>query len=547
MKNIMIFLFSFIGVRKLSAPTLYIFSVLGALSEIYIFFISAAALQFFLTGDAKGIGQIIEFLNMISIAHVDIYFILISGVVITFVSILLNLSILKQIKHKVVTLGNTLQSKIINLYLKNHIDFRAERNSKIDLKVLSESVVVIVESVLLQLYLALNRLLVCIIYAISGFIFIGPSFIYSILLLSLIFTLSVFIFTIRTNTLINSINVIGERYLRILTNFVHGRVDINLFGLPKGLSIKLNNELYDLLKCKIKMMTEVQKPRILIEGIVIFVFIGLGIIRMHHQALELTSTHLTGIIIVLRLLPAVHQFTSYLRAAVSASWAINDVNILLNSNNEPLSSEKATNHWKCDIKIDYESSEFISIQADSITLENPKQIVFKSGVVNIVKGASGIGKSTLLHAVIEALQEHEEWDDKLRHITSYMPQNPVTYLTSFHENIWMGSGIENVQSSASNEKMNFTSNWVRQFNSNVDSNNLIVSGGEAQRLSFLRCISNEKRSIILLDEPTSAVDINLSKKVGEEIEELARQGKFIIMITHNDMKINDRYSREIQL
>jgi putative ABC transport system ATP-binding protein len=59
-----------------------------------------------------------------------------------------------------------------------------------------------------------------------------------------------------------------------------------------------------------------------------------------------------------------------------------------------------------------------------------------------------------------------------------------------------------------------------------------LSGGEQQRVCIARALINEPR-ILLADEPTGNLDTENGRKVLELIAKLHREGRTIIMVTHN--------------
>jgi polar amino acid transport system ATP-binding protein len=58
-----------------------------------------------------------------------------------------------------------------------------------------------------------------------------------------------------------------------------------------------------------------------------------------------------------------------------------------------------------------------------------------------------------------------------------------------------------------------------------------LSGGQRQRVAIARAIAI-KPQVVLLDEPTSALDPEMTAEVLELIEELKREGRDLLLVTH---------------
>jgi len=72
-----------------------------------------------------------------------------------------------------------------------------------------------------------------------------------------------------------------------------------------------------------------------------------------------------------------------------------------------------------------------------------------------------------------------------------------------------------------------------------------LSGGQQQRVAIARALVTEP-TILLADEPTGALDQKTGAQVMELFEELHRDGRTIIMITH-DHKIASHAKRVVNI
>ena len=72
-----------------------------------------------------------------------------------------------------------------------------------------------------------------------------------------------------------------------------------------------------------------------------------------------------------------------------------------------------------------------------------------------------------------------------------------------------------------------------------------ISGGQQQRVAIARALANDP-AILVADEPTGRLDSSTADTIMGIFENLARQGKTILMVSH-DMSLFDRFSRVVWL
>ena len=183
-----------------------------------------------------------------------------------------------------------------------------------------------------------------------------------------------------------------------------------------------------------------------------------------------------------------------------------------------------------------------------ITMEIPKK------QVTAYIGPSGCGKSTLLRCInrmndlvdIARIEGRIEIDGEdiyrpgidvaeLRRHVGMVFQKPNPFPKSIYENVAYGLRIQGINDrrildEAVEKSLRGAAIWD-EVKDRLQDNALGLSGGQQQRLVIARAIAIEP-TILLLDEPSSALDPISSLKIEELINEL-KEAYTIVIVTHN--------------
>jgi polar amino acid transport system ATP-binding protein len=161
-------------------------------------------------------------------------------------------------------------------------------------------------------------------------------------------------------------------------------------------------------------------------------------------------------------------------------------------------------------------------------------------------GPSGGGKSTLLRIIagleyptsgtVELNGREIEYDPEalLRHRRSigtvFQAYNLFPHLTALR-NITLP--LEKVHGRSVAEARELAEGTLRRFQllDHAHKKPAELSGGQRQRVAIARAIAI-KPQVVLLDEPTSALDPEMTAEVLELIEELKRDGRDLLLVTH---------------
>lgn len=181
------------------------------------------------------------------------------------------------------------------------------------------------------------------------------------------------------------------------------------------------------------------------------------------------------------------------------------------------------------------------------SLEVLKNINFdlKEKEVLVIVGPSGAGKSTLIRCInrLEEPTEGEIWFEgrkieeksnlnKLREKIGMVFQrfNLFPHLTAI-QNIMLALKV--VKKKKDEESREIALHFLEKvgLKDRRDHFPNQLSGGEQQRVAIARALAMQP-DVMLFDEPTSAIDIELIKEVLDVMKELAREGMTMIVVTH---------------
>lgn len=176
-----------------------------------------------------------------------------------------------------------------------------------------------------------------------------------------------------------------------------------------------------------------------------------------------------------------------------------------------------------------------------------------------ILGVSGSGKSTLLNC-ISSLSAPTEGVVKVNNCNPYQLKNSrlskfrredISFIFQSYNLLPALPVLENValplrlshkkvcrdDIQTLLDKMNFRADLMSSVSS--------LSGGEKQKVAIARAILSKTR-IIFADEPTGALDSTSRKIIFEMLADLAQEGRYVIMVTH-DIELASQTDRALIL
>ncbi len=203
----------------------------------------------------------------------------------------------------------------------------------------------------------------------------------------------------------------------------------------------------------------------------------------------------------------------------------------------------------------YQTDSFKQVALDEISLD------FRQNEFASILGPSGSGKTTLLN-MIGGLDQYTSGDLIINGISTkkYRDRDWDTYRNHRVGFVFQSYNLIPHQSVLANVELALTLSGVSKkerrkravsalekvgLEDHIHKKPNQLSGGQMQRVAIARALVNNP-DILLLDEPTGALDTNTSIQIMELIKEVAND-KLVIMVTHNPDLAHQYSTRIIEL
>jgi len=167
---------------------------------------------------------------------------------------------------------------------------------------------------------------------------------------------------------------------------------------------------------------------------------------------------------------------------------------------------------------------------------------FKKNKISVISGRNGAGKTTLLKSLASLIKY--EGNVKVNGEITYNSQEAIIFNRSVYENIIYPLRIRKLDLSLYQDKITEYSK-VLSIEHLLDKNALKLSSGEKMKVSIIRSIIFNPE-IVLLDEPTTHLDLESINELSILIKELKKKITFIV-VSHNKTFIEELIDEEYYL
>jgi len=210
-----------------------------------------------------------------------------------------------------------------------------------------------------------------------------------------------------------------------------------------------------------------------------------------------------------------------------------------------------------DLKLEYEKG--IEIEKLTFAYKDREPILhnfnlnIKNGEKVMLVGESGCGKSTILKVLMRFYDKSEgtiricghnieEYSlNQLRNMITYVPQENYLFEGTVMENILFGNPYVNEDMAQNAAQMAYAHDFISDMPDGYDTvlspGGKNLSGGQRQRIAIARAFLKSS-PILLMDEPSSALDVESENKINLAMKKLMGN-RIVIMVTHRTSSFHE--------
>jgi ABC-2 type transport system ATP-binding protein len=196
-------------------------------------------------------------------------------------------------------------------------------------------------------------------------------------------------------------------------------------------------------------------------------------------------------------------------------------------------------------------------KAPAVTALDDVNLEIKKGTIYGLLGPNGAGKTTLIHILAGVLLPttgtaevfgHDVVREarEVRFLSNYgAGQGSLFWNLSPKENLLYYAKLYGLPNSEAVEKIN---NLLEFFGMKERANlkSAYLSSGLKQRVKLIKTLLNDPK-LLLLDEPTLGLDVDIARKIRAYIQELSHEKEMTILLTSHNMYEVDELCDEIAL
>ncbi|WP_308555081.1 thiol reductant ABC exporter subunit CydD [uncultured Lactobacillus sp.] len=239
----------------------------------------------------------------------------------------------------------------------------------------------------------------------------------------------------------------------------------------------------------------------------------------------------------------IRNFAGDFHATLNGNNAFKRINQLIAMPKEPVEDVKLTS-WSADDELDVQDLKFKYNKGTTI---GPLSLKIKGYEKVGIIGTSGSGKSTLIN-LLSGFLIPEEAKIKIQNQTAktlniadwhkqltYIPQNPYVFTASLRKNIAFykpQASDEEIKQAIHVVGLDDLLNELPQgLDTVIGQGKRVLSGGQAQRIALARAFLDQKRKVMIFDEPTAHLDIETEIDLKHKMLPLMKN-HLVIFATH---------------